>query len=134
MQPAILGRYVFLTKSDELHGRFRIEDSELLFWKSINLSRCTYMFLVEGVGFDAGALGPTSQLVSDVSTIKSLWEDGSPELLNVHRVYVIPPLALRKTGCYMEPLSEIRISGGSESSPVYEFVTDTGRVFSSDEV
>ncbi|MCE0881708.1 MULTISPECIES: hypothetical protein [Pseudomonas] len=134
MRPAMLGINVFLTKSDELQGRFRIEDSEVLFWKSINLSRCTYMFLVEGVGFDAGALGPTSQLVFDVTTIKSLWENGSPELLGVHRVYVIPPLALRKTGCYMEPLSEIRISGGSESCPIYEFVTDTGRVFSSDEV
>lgn len=50
MRPAMLGRNVFLTKSDELQGRFRIEDSEVLFWKSINLSRCTYVFLVEGVG------------------------------------------------------------------------------------
>ncbi|AUF96316.1 hypothetical protein CXQ80_10985 [Pseudomonas sp. 02C 26] len=129
-----LGRNVFLTNSDELQGRFKIGDSDVLYWKSVNLSNCTYAFLVEGVGLNGGALGPTAHLVSDVATLKLLWEEGSPGMMDVHQIYVIPPRSLRKAGCSMEPLSEIRVLAGSDLAPVYEFVTDTGHVFTSDQV
>lgn len=125
---------MFLTNREELQGRFKIGDSDVLFWKSINLSNCAYTFLVEGVGLNAGVVGPTEYLVSDVATVKALWEEGCAELLNVHQVYVIPPRSLRKTGCSMEPLSEIRLRAGSERAPVYEFITDTGHIFTSDQV
>lgn len=133
MRPAMLGRHVFLTNSDELQGRFRLGESDVLFWSSINLTRCDFTFLVEGVGLDGDALGPTTHLVSDVATVKSLWEKGSPDLLSVHHIYVIPPQSLRQKGCSIASLSEIRMREGSELSPVYEFVTDTGHVFSSDQ-
>lgn len=129
-----LGKNVFLTKSEELQGRFKIGNSESLFWKTINLSNCDYTFLVEGVGLNEGALGPTAHLVSDAATVKVLWEEGCPELLDVHQIYVIPPRSLRKTGCSMELLSEVRMRAGSELAPVYEFITDSGHIFTSDQV
>jgi len=125
---------VFLTNSEELQGRFKIGESDILFWKSINLSNCTYTFLVEGVGMSAGTLGLTAHLISDVATVKALWEEGCPELLGVHQIYVIPPRSFRKAGRSMEPLSEIRMLAGSERDPVYEFITDTGHIFTSDQV
>lgn len=125
---------MFLTNIDELQGRFRIGDSDILFWKSIDLSNCTYAFLVEGVGLTGGALGPTAHLVSDMAMVKTLWEVGCLEMMDIHHIYVIPPRSLRKTGCLMEPLSEIRMLSGSGRDPVYEFITDTGRIFTSDQV
>ena len=129
-----LGRNVFLTNSDDLKGRFKIGDSDVLFWKSINLSNCTYTFLVEGVGLNGGVLGPTAHLVSDVATVKVLLEEGCPEMMDIHQIYVIPPQSLRKTGCSMEPLSQIRTRAGSVRAPVYEFITGTGHIFTSDQV
>ncbi len=124
---------MFLTNSEELQGRFKLGDSDVLYWNSVDLSRCSFTFLIEGVGFDGGAVGPTTHLVSDVATVKSLWYGGSPALLDVHQIYVIPPRALRQRGCSMAALLEIRMQDGSEHAPIYEFVTDSGLVFTSDQ-
>ena len=67
---------MFLTNSDELQGRFRLGETDILFWSSINLTRCDFTFLVEGVGLDGDALGLTAHLVSDVATVKAMWEGG----------------------------------------------------------
>ncbi|MFD2641137.1 hypothetical protein [Pseudomonas japonica] len=123
---------VFVTNANALAGRFKEAVSERLLWKSVELNPDIYYFLVEGCGLVDGCFGPWVRLVSDVKELDLLCAGQGPEALNVNHVQLIAPAAMTKrAGVSMELLSEIRIQPGTESSPVYEFITKAGQLFTS---
>ncbi|WP_429433024.1 hypothetical protein [Pseudomonas sp. BS3782 TE3695] len=104
----------------------------LLFWATVNLSRCSFSFLIEGIGLDEGSIGPIARLVSDVDIVKAAYNGDSSVFMHVNKVHLITsPMMNEQTGYVMEVLAEIRLQPGTEVHPVYEFVTDAGRIYTS---
>ncbi|WP_101209409.1 hypothetical protein [Pseudomonas sp. 43NM1] len=123
---------MFVTNGDALKGRFNAADSVRLIWKSVELNPVSYYFLVEGCGLVDGQFGPWVRLVSDVKELDLLCTGEGLEALNVNQVQLLAPSSMTKrAGLSMELLSEIRIKPGTESSPVYEFITKAGQHFES---
>lgn len=123
---------VFVTNGDALKGRFNAADSERLFWKAVELNPVSYYFLVEGCGLVNGCFGPWVRLVSDVEELDLLCTGEGSEALSVNKVQLLAPSSMTKrSGLSMELLSEIRIQPGTEKSPVFEFVTEAGRIYTS---
>ncbi|PKH14675.1 hypothetical protein BI292_05065 [Pseudomonas sp. 43NM1] len=103
-----------------------------MIWKSVELNPVSYYFLVEGCGLVDGQFGPWVRLVSDVKELDLLCTGEGLEALNVNQVQLLAPSSMTKrAGLSMELLSEIRIKPGTESSPVYEFITKAGQHFES---
>ncbi|RAI64747.1 hypothetical protein DOZ80_25085 [Pseudomonas fluorescens] len=123
---------MFVTNGDALKGRFNAADSVRLLWKSVELNPVSYYFLVEGCGLVDGRFGPWVRLVSDVKELDLLCAGEGLEELSVNQIQLLAPASMTKrAGVSMELLSEIRIQPGTESRPVYEFITKTGQLFTS---
>lgn len=123
---------MFVTNGDALKGRFNAADNVRLLWKSVELNPVSYYFLVEGCGLVDGRFGPWVRLVSDVKELDLLCTGEGLEALSVNQVQLLAPASMTKrAGVSMELLSEIRIKPGTESSPVYEFITKAGQLFES---
>ncbi|WP_194787566.1 hypothetical protein [Pseudomonas sp. UFMG81] len=123
---------MFVTNGDALKGRFKAADSERLLWKAVELNPVSYYFLVEGCGLIDGCFGPWVRLVSDVKELDLLCAGQGPEALNVNHIQLLAPASMtNRAGVSMELLSEIRIKPGTESNPVYEFITKAGEVYTS---
>jgi hypothetical protein len=123
---------VFVTNGDALKGRFDSADNVRLLWKSVELNPVSYYFLVEGCGLVDGRFGPWVRLVSDVEELDLLCAGEGVEALSVNQVQLLAPASMTKrAGVSLESLSEIRIKPGTESSPVYEFITKAGQLFES---
>lgn len=123
---------MFVTNGDALKGRFNAAESVRLLWKTVELNPVNYYFLVEGCGLVDGCFGPWVRLVSDVKELDLLCTGEGLEALSVNQVQLLAPASMTKrAGVSMELLSEIRIKPGTESSPVYEFITKAGQLFES---
>ena len=123
---------MFVTYNSELQGQFKAPESVRMLWRSVDISRCEYSFLIEGMGWEDGCIGPVAHLVTDVSTIQMMRAAEVGNFLSVSKIHLIQPPATNNQGSYtMEPLSDIQIQAGTERSPVYEFVTDVGRIYTS---
>lgn len=123
---------MFRTSENQLQGRFKMPDENLLLWKSVTLIHNQYSFLVEGMGFVDGAFGPSVRLVSDAETVQEIYSSGDSEFLAVTRVYLIsPPWMNRQGERLMEPLSEIILQRSDKKSAIYEFVTMAGQTYTS---
>lgn len=123
---------MFVTYNSELQGQFKAPESVRMLWRSVDISRCEYSFLIEGMGWEDGCIGPVAHLVTDVSTIQMMRAAEVGNFLSVSKIHLIQPPATNNQGSYtMEPLSDIRIQAGTERNPVYEFVTDVGRIYTS---
>lgn len=98
----------------------------------MDISRCEYSFLIEGMGLEDGAFGPVAHLVTDVETVQMMRAAEQGEFMIVTNIHLILPPPKREHGSYaMELLSEIRIQPGTEENPVYEFITGTGHIYTS---
>ncbi|WP_449636756.1 hypothetical protein [Pseudomonas sp.] len=103
-----------------------------MLWRSIDISRCEYSFLIEGMGLEDGRIGPVAHLVTDVETVQMMRSSEEGNFLIVNNIHLILPSAKSNQGSYtMELLSEIRIQAGTEGNPIYEFVTGEGYVYTS---
>lgn len=123
---------MLFTNRAELQGQFAAVDDVRLLWKSASLNPDSYYFVVEGYGLVDGCFGPWVRLVSDVKELDLLCAGLGVEALNVNHVQLLaPPSMTKRMWVSMELLSEIRIQPGTESSPVYEFITKTGQLFTS---
>ena len=123
---------MFVTYNSELQGQFKAPESVRMLWRSVDISRCEYSFLIEGMGWEDGCIGPVAHLVTDVSTIQMMRAAEVGNFLSVSKIHLIQPPATNNQGSYtMEPLSDIRIQAGTDRNPVYEFVTDVGRIYTS---
>lgn len=123
---------MFVTYNSELQGQFKAPESVRMLWRSVDISRCEYSFLIEGMGWEDGCIGPVAHLVTDVSTIQMMRAAEVGNFLSVSKIHLIQPPATNNQGSYtMEPLSDIRVQAGTERNPVYEFVTDVGRIYTS---
>ena len=118
---------MFRTTRGDLQGG---PNEELLLWKTIDLSFNTYSFFVEGVSSINGKIGPCRKLVSDEETLLELWLGESDFLVN--QVSLISPPWMNHQGQYlMEPLTKIILRNTERAPPLYEFVTETGRIYTS---
>ena len=123
---------MFRTKESQLQGRFKMPDENLLLWKSVDLSHNQYSFLIEGVGFFDGTMGPSARLVCDAASVQTICNSGDSEFLTVTKVYLIsPPWMNRQDERLMEPISEIRLQNPGKEPPIYEFVTVAGQTYTS---
>nr|ELU0815824.1 hypothetical protein [Pseudomonas putida]HDS1006277.1 hypothetical protein [Pseudomonas putida] len=123
---------MLVTKRADLQGQFLASDHLRLLWDSASLNADSYYFLVEGSGFVDGCLGPSMRIVSSVEVVDSLCKGDSVDFLSVNKVQLLaPPAMTNQTEFTMRLLSEIRIKDGTEATPIYEFVTHDGQVFSS---
>lgn len=123
---------MFVTNGDAQKGRFKAADSERLLWKAVELDPVSYYFLVEGCGLVDGCFGPWVRMVSDVEELDLLCTGEGGVALSVNKIQLLaPPSMTKRSGLSMELLSEIRIQPGTEKSPVFEFVTETGRIYTS---
>ncbi|WP_338444654.1 hypothetical protein QCL51_06815 [Pseudomonas sp. LTR0] len=103
-----------------------------MLWKSVDVSLRAYSFLVEGVGLQDGRIGPVAHLVDDVPTLQMMQSAETNNLVNVSKIHLITPPSKNDHGKYfMEVLAEIRIVPGTEEKPVYEFLTEDGRLYTS---
>ncbi|PAA25790.1 hypothetical protein CJU77_01210 [Pseudomonas fragi] len=118
---------MFRTTRGDLQGG---PDEQLLHWKTVDLSFSTYSFFVEGVSSINGKIGPCRKLVSDEETLLELWLGESDFLVN--QVSLISPPWMNHQGQYlMEPLTKIILRNTERAPPLYEFVTETGRIYTS---
>lgn len=123
---------MLVTKRTDLRGQFLAPDHLRLLWDSASLNADSYYFIVEGSGFVDGCLGPSMRIVSSVEVVDSLCKGDSVDFLSVNKVQLLaPPAMTNQTEFSMRLLSEIRIKDGTEATPIYEFVTHDGQVFSS---
>ncbi|USS54301.1 hypothetical protein [Pseudomonas kermanshahensis] len=123
---------MFVTYQNELQGQFNAPESARLLWKSVDVSLCEYSFLIEGVGFQDGRIGPVARHVADVHTLQRMQAAEEGNLLSIYRVQLIAPPSMNNHGRYsMDVLAEIRIVPGTEERPVYEFLTEDGQLYSS---
>lgn len=123
---------MFRTSESQLQGRFKMPDESLLLWKSVDLSHNQYSFLIEGVGFFDGTLGPNVRLVCDAASVQTICNSGDSEFLAVTKVYLISPTWMNgQNERLMEPLSEIRLQSSDQEPPIYEFVTMAGETYTS---
>lgn len=122
---------VFVTYSNDLQGQFRVPEATRMLWRSVDISRCEYSFLIEGMGIEDGCIGPIAHLVKDVPTVQMMQTAELGNFLSVSKIHLITPSEKNGGGSYaMELLSEIRVQAGTESRPVYEFITQGGQVYS----
>lgn len=123
---------MLVTNRSKLEGQFFAQNSLRLLWKSASLNPDNYYFVVEGCGLVDGAFGPWVRLVSSVDEVDSLCRGGQVDTLSVNKIQLLaPPAMTKQSGFSMQPLSEIRIKEGSAASPIYEFVTQNGEIYSS---
>ena len=123
---------MLVTKRTDLRGQFLAPDHLRLLWDSASLNADSFYFIVEGSGFVDGCLGPSMRIVSSVEAVDSLCKGDSVDFLSVNKVQLLaPPAMTNQTEFSMRLLSEIRIKDGTEATPIYEFVTHDGQVFSS---
>ena len=123
---------MFRTSESQLQGRFKMPDESLLLWKSVDFSHNQYSFLIEGVGFFDGTLGPNVRLVCDAASVQTICNSGDSEFLAVTKVYLISPTWMNgENERLMEPLSEIRLQSSDQEPPIYEFVTMAGQTYTS---
>ena len=123
---------MFRTSESQLQGRFKMSDENLLLWKSVDFSHNQYSFLIEGVGFFDGTLGPNVRLVCDAASVQTICNSGDSEFLAVTKVYLISPTWMNgENERLMEPLSEIRLQSSDQEPPIYEFVTMAGETYTS---
>lgn len=123
---------MFRTNESQLQGRFKMSDENLLLWKSVDFSHNQYSFLIEGVGFFDGTLGPNVRLVCDAASVQTICNSGDSEFLAVTKVYLISPTWMNgENERLMEPLSEIRLQSSDQEPPIYEFVTMAGETYTS---
>lgn len=123
---------VLVTYSCNLQGRFGAVDSTRLLWNTVELNPSDCYFLVEGCGLVDGCFGPWARLISDVNELDSLCNGERVEVHSINQIQLLAPASMtRRSGLSMELLSEIRIQPGTEKSPVFEFVTETGRIYTS---
>lgn len=123
---------MFRTNESQLQGRFKMPNENLLLWKSVDLRHNQYSFLIEGVGFFDGTMGPSTRLVCDAASVQTICSSGDSEFIAVTKVYLIsPPWMNRQSERLMEPLSEIRLQSSDKEPPVYEFVTMAGQTYTS---
>ncbi|WP_123364344.1 hypothetical protein [Pseudomonas brassicacearum] len=123
---------MFRTNESQLQGRFKMPDENLLLWKSVDLSHNQYSFLIEGVGFFDGTMGPSTRLVCDAASVQTICKSGDSEFIAVTKIYLIsPPWMNRQNERLMEPLSEIRLQSADKEPPIYEFVTLAGQTYTS---
>jgi hypothetical protein len=109
-----------------------MSDENLLLWKSVDYSHNQYSFLIEGVGFFDGILGPNVRLVCDAASVQTICSSGDSEFLAVTKVYLISPTWMNgENERLMEPLSEIRLQSSDQEPPIYEFVTMAGETYTS---
>ncbi|TFB39027.1 hypothetical protein [Pseudomonas sp. F01002] len=107
-------------------------DENLLLWKSVDLSHNQYFFLIEGVGFFDGTMGPSTRLVCDAASVQAICNSGDSEFLAVTMVYLNSPTWMnRQSERLMEPLAEIRLQSSDKELPIYEFVTMAGQTYTS---
>lgn len=128
-------KVVLVTKRAELQGQFLAQDSLRLLWKSASLNPDSYYFVIEGCGLVDGCFGPSVRLVSSVAEIDTLYKGDAADFLSVNKVQLIAPPSMTKQPEFsMQLLKEIRIKDGSEdeANPVYEFVTRSGQIYSSE--
>ncbi|MGO3986495.1 hypothetical protein ABI582_19200 [Pseudomonas sp. SAS7] len=124
---------VFVTSRNELQGQFNAPDGARMLWRTVDISRCEYLFLLEGMGIEDGCIGPVAHYVTDVPTVQKMRSAELGNFLSVSKIHLITPPEKNQHGSYvMELLSEIRILGDTGARPVYEFVTNDGRIYSSD--
>ncbi|QPG63836.1 hypothetical protein HFV04_003425 [Pseudomonas sp. BIGb0427] len=98
----------------------------------MDVSLREYSFLVEGMGLQDGRLEAVAHLVDDVPTLQVMQSAEKLNLLNVSKIHLITPPSRNNHGRYaMEVLAEIRVVPGTEERPVYEFLTEDGRIYSS---
>ncbi|AOX08766.1 hypothetical protein Q5O_10315 [Pseudomonas putida JB] len=103
-----------------------------MLWKSVDVSLRAYSFLVEGMGLQDGRFGLVAHLVDDVPTLQMMQSAETINLLNVSKIHLITPPSRNDHGKYsMEVLAEIRVVAGTEEKPVYEFLTEDGRLYTS---
>ena len=123
---------MFRTNESQLQGRFKMSDENLLLWKSVDFSHNQYSFLIEGVGFFEGTLGPNVRLVCDAASVQTICNSGDSEFLAVTKVYLISPTWMNgQNERLLEPLSEIRLQSSDQEPPIYEFVTMAGETYTS---
>lgn len=123
---------MLITNRAKLQGQFLAQDSLRLLWKSASLNPDSYYFVVEGCGLVDGSFGPWVRLVSSVDEIDSLCKGDQVDTLSVNKIQLVaPPSMTHQSEFSMQLLSEIRIKEGSEASPVYEFITQKGHIYSS---
>ncbi|MNJ29343.1 hypothetical protein D3C77_239050 [compost metagenome] len=124
-------RSVFVTYGNELQGQFNAPEGVRMLWNSVDISLREYSFLVEGMGLQDGRFEPVAHLVDDVPTLQLMQSAEKANLLNVSKIHLITPPSRNNHGRYaMEVLAEIRIVPGTEERPVYEFLTEEGRIYS----
>jgi len=103
-----------------------------MLWKSVDVSLRAYSFLVEGIGLQDGRIEPVAHLVDDVPTLQKMQSAETANLVNVSKIHLITPPSKNDHGKYsMEVLSEIRVVAGTEEKPIYEFLTEGGRLYTS---
>lgn len=123
---------MLVTNRAKLQGQFLAQDSLRLLWASASLNPDSYYFVVEGCGLVDGSFGPWVRLVSSVDEVDSLCRGEQVDTLRVNKIQLLaPPEMTKQSGFSMHPLSEIRIKEGSAVSPVYEFLTQNGQIYSS---
>ena len=106
-------------------------NEELLLWKTIDLSFNTYSFFVEGVGSINGRIEPCRKLVSDEETLLEL-RQGESDFILVDQVSLLSPPWMKHQGQYlMAPLTKIILRNTKGDPPLYEFVTETGQIYTS---
>lgn len=103
-----------------------------MLWRSVDVSLREYSFFVEGLGLQDGRIEPVARLVDDVPTLQLMQAAEEGNVVSVSRVQLITAPSKNNHGRYaMEVLSEIRIVPGTEDKPVYEFLTEDGRLYTS---
>jgi hypothetical protein len=123
---------VFVTYGNELQGQFNAPDGCRMLWKSVDVSLRAYSFLVEGMGLQDGRFEQMAHLVDDVPTLQRMQSAETINLFNVSKIHLITPPSRNDHGKYtMEVLAEIRVVAGTEEKPVYEFLTEDGRLYTS---
>lgn len=123
---------MFVTYSSNLQGQFKTPGGVRMLWSSVDISRCKYSFLIEGMGIEDGGIGPVAYVVSDVATLQMMRVAEQGNFLSVSNIHLILSPAKSEQGSYaMELLSEIRVQAGTVENPVYEFVTSAGHVYTS---
>ncbi|PVZ42505.1 hypothetical protein N430_01118 [Pseudomonas sp. CC120222-01a] len=123
---------MLVTYGSELMGQFNAPDGARMLWRTVDISRCEYSFLIEGMGLEDGCIGPVAHLVTDVPTVQKMRNAEIGNFLSVSKIHLITPSDKNRHGSYaMELLSEIRMQPGTEARPVYEFVTQNGHIYSS---
>lgn len=89
--------------------------------------------MIKGCGLVDGCFGTSVQMVSSVEQVESLRNRYAVDFLSVYKVQLMaPPSMTNQTVLSMQPPSEIRNKEGTDAIPIYELVTQTGQIYSSE--